>query len=128
MDWTTLHTGHTLAGRAGLPNTLRAEVGAVGTTDVDDTGWEGERRDESDDGGGAEVVRDGLPVTGRLDGIRATPRRATADSDGAATDGCDKLTSSGFETRPVSLPRTSARKGVTLPAAAGWRRCCIRLE
>ena len=82
--------------------------------------------DERDEGG-VEVVREGLPVTGRLDGIRAAPRRAAVDSVGAATDGCDKLPSSGFETRPVRLSRTPVRKGVTLPTAAGgWRRCCIK--
>ena len=76
--------------RPGLLNTLRAADGIddVGVTEVDGSGWEGERRDESDDGG-AEVVRDGLPVTGRLGGTRATPRRTT-DSVGAG-DGCDIL-------------------------------------
>lgn len=63
------------------------------------------------------MVLDGLPMTGRLDGVRAAPRRAAANDDGAATDGCDKLTSSGFETRPVRKPRPPVRKWVPLLAA-----------
>ena len=98
----------------------------MGPIDIDSSGCGGERRDERDERG-AERVRDGGPVTGRLEGIRAAPRGAAADSVGAATDACDKLPSSGFDTRPVCLSRTSVRKDVTVPAATEeWQRCIIK--